>query len=1189
MKVLSIVLACMVFLLTLLSRVNSYNSSSHALPIAFSAAKHPLHDSSVLATTPLYFQPHSVTSRLKAPTISAVSCLRASSSSYPTAHASTTSAATTTARCPCVAEGRNNTADSVGCCWSLYNQKNTYEEIMLHGQSIAVHSTLSSLTRFLKGIPSSSISHVSHLLHVLSVLINISSPPTFLSSHPKALPLLLSLLRLLSEDHTEARDEASAELLKVLRRVYSYYHRPKNVEVDAWRRACGFCLESLRRLAAVSSDARRRMLEEEGLLDLLKKLMKDGKRRSGVSVRQKTEDSGNLGRGQARNKAEEVVDSVDAEPGEVSDRLRAAIGRQDLRDEIKSIGVEGGRIDQERVMMDNNNNNDNDKYKQEDQEEGSPPSDVCDSARQLLMCLEDNDGEGMIDLDNRKTSGPGGGAGEERMWVSFFGGTQGEGELAAVDTMSELRYRKGYKLSNYNQSKGPHKEGAVYVGVMWEGKLLSVDIRDECMEAVKQMAVKLLFRSLSFTTLLHTVSVPVSHPPSSYSFFFRDRRGRRGEPHHARNASDTHHRAIYHGNDNRLIQLSQLWCHTFRTLRHVITLDSTFVSRYIVSQSSITDNTLIDDLIRIAYLSYDYYYLHYFSQGAANTPYSQSVMLSLLQAQREAVETLRCMCEASDEAIHVFQLPRFYNSLCRLLLRLSSNSVDDGVVAGGRRGLEGSCNKVLAMMGYCKWKDMVRRRGQKGLRILSLDGGGSRGVLSIRVLKEIRDGLGCELHEVFDIICGTSTGGIIALLLGIEKISIDDLEQIYDSLIKHVFHVPFHPTLEGQNTLQQATIISPEGTFIPPPPLNYTSSTAASRGLSSVSNSLSTVSRLLSRQAFYDETCLQSILTSSLGDKTMIDSASDPRTPKVFCLSTKLSTVPSNLVIWRNYNYPPPSTSSTASSPVTLCEGSFRITCADALRATTAAPFFFAPVNRKDDTLLTNPLYRTELTCLPPSPLPSPPVPYFPSASSSKEQEDTHGKSSFSSSPSVGAIQCEASYGDGALLANNPAGVALSEARRLFSDVDVECLVSVGTGCFDSKPSVSPSGGSGLAGGSISGSGSKGGIGWSSIVTQIVSSATNTEGVHALLSWLLPESVYFRFNPVVEFCGIDEARPSKLAMMKALSAEESLFPVRRKHSRYPLTPPKVPAWRWLLIPRPAPNASLPRPPNFLERLRCLIG
>ena len=66
------------------------------------------------------------------------------------------------------------------------------------------------------------------------------------------------------------------------------------------------------------------------------------------------------------------------------------------------------------------------------------------------------------------------------------------------------------------------------------------------------------------------------------------------------------------------------------------------------------------------------------------------------------------------------------------------------------------------------------------LRILSLDGGGVRGISSLYILKELMAQIAREHRaenpgaselsprpcDYFDLICGTSTGGLIALMLG---------------------------------------------------------------------------------------------------------------------------------------------------------------------------------------------------------------------------------------------------------------------------------------------------------------------------------------------------------------------------------------------------------------------------------------
>jgi patatin-like phospholipase/acyl hydrolase len=52
-------------------------------------------------------------------------------------------------------------------------------------------------------------------------------------------------------------------------------------------------------------------------------------------------------------------------------------------------------------------------------------------------------------------------------------------------------------------------------------------------------------------------------------------------------------------------------------------------------------------------------------------------------------------------------------------------------------------------------------------QILSLDGGGIKGPFSSAVLAAIEEDLGVNVVDHFDLITGTSTGGIIALGLGL--------------------------------------------------------------------------------------------------------------------------------------------------------------------------------------------------------------------------------------------------------------------------------------------------------------------------------------------------------------------------------------------------------------------------------------
>jgi len=225
-----------------------------------------------------------------------------------------------------------------------------------------------------------------------------------------------------------------------------------------------------------------------------------------------------------------------------------------------------------------------------------------------------------------------------------------------------------------------------------------------------------------------------------------------------------------------------------------------------------------------------------------------------------------------------------------------------------------------------------KQANQKGLRILSFDGGGTRGVLTIAILKELLHKVGrIHPHEMFDIICGTSTGGIISVLLGGQLHDVNKCEILYDDFVYKIF--------------------------------------------SKKSNL-----KLMSEKAMYDDVEFENILYSFVGDELLLDTNKNI-CPRVFCVSTKVNNNPPQIQLWRNYNYPLGQQSRYG--------GSFRVNTLTAIRATTAAPTFFTPIQFE------------------------------------------------------GGLYC-----DGALVANNPTAVALQEAKALYPNVPIEFVVSIGTGYY---------------------------------------------------------------------------------------------------------------------------------------------
>ena len=85
--------------------------------------------------------------------------------------------------------------------------------------------------------------------------------------------------------------------------------------------------------------------------------------------------------------------------------------------------------------------------------------------------------------------------------------------------------------------------------------------------------------------------------------------------------------------------------------------------------------------------------------------------------------------------------------------------------------------KSLSTLERSTWLNVLAGTSSKAkhqARILSLDGGGVRSLSSILILREIMEEIGRQIQadrtplpcEYFDLIGGTCTGGLIAIMLG---------------------------------------------------------------------------------------------------------------------------------------------------------------------------------------------------------------------------------------------------------------------------------------------------------------------------------------------------------------------------------------------------------------------------------------
>ncbi|KAH0544765.1 hypothetical protein FGG08_001132 [Glutinoglossum americanum] len=111
---------------------------------------------------------------------------------------------------------------------------------------------------------------------------------------------------------------------------------------------------------------------------------------------------------------------------------------------------------------------------------------------------------------------------------------------------------------------------------------------------------------------------------------------------------------------------------------------------------------------------------------------------------------------------------------------------------------------------------------QRPLRLLSLDGGGIRGLSSLYILKQIMTQLEAQLGEAvstpilpcdcFDLIAGTSTGGLIAVMLGTLQMDIDTCIREYKVMSPEIFPVGYR---SGSKVAKFASVLTGTPVFDP--------------------------------------------------------------------------------------------------------------------------------------------------------------------------------------------------------------------------------------------------------------------------------------------------------------------------------------------------------------------------------------
>ncbi|KAF3705047.1 Calcium-independent phospholipase A2-gamma [Channa argus] len=312
--------------------------------------------------------------------------------------------------------------------------------------------------------------------------------------------------------------------------------------------------------------------------------------------------------------------------------------------------------------------------------------------------------------------------------------------------------------------------------------------------------------------------------------------------------------------------------------------------------------------------------------------------------------------------------------------------------------LQAAVREALALVGYT---EPVKGRG---IRVLAIDGGGTRGLLALQTLHKLQTLTGKRIHQLFDYICGVSTGAILAFMLGIFQIPLEECEELYRKL--------------GSDVFKQNVIVG-----------------TVKMGWS---------------HAFYDSEIWENILKERMGEGRMIETARDPNCPKVSAVSTLVNRgLPLKAYVFRNYRLMP----GVRSHYLGDCKHKMW----QAIRASSAAPGYF--------------------------------------------QEFVLGKDL---------------HQDGGLLINNPTALAIHECKCLWPNTPLQCVLSLGTGRYETVGKNNPT--------------------YTSLktkLTNVISSATDTEEVHTMLDALLPPDTYFRFNPYMsEDVPLNESRMEKLNLLK---------------------------------------------------------
>ncbi|CRL07781.1 CLUMA_CG020735, isoform A [Clunio marinus] len=199
--------------------------------------------------------------------------------------------------------------------------------------------------------------------------------------------------------------------------------------------------------------------------------------------------------------------------------------------------------------------------------------------------------------------------------------------------------------------------------------------------------------------------------------------------------------------------------------------------------------------------------------------------------------------------------------------------------------IEENCRLGLALLGY------TRPLNTEYLRVLSVDGGGIRGIVVIELIKRLEEITNKKLFQLFDFICGVSTGSIFICGLVAEPRTLMEGKDLYKEVARKVFEV------------------------------------------SSTLNVISSTSRLMWSHAYYDVALWEKLLQEYMTNTRIIDTAKFDYAPKFCCVSTTVSERAIDAHVFRNYVLP--------YNVESIYPGSHNAALWEVCRCSSAAPTFF--------------------------------------------------------------------------------------------------------------------------------------------------------------------------------------------------------------------------------------------------------